>query len=620
MKTVRMPFRSFRAKILVSFFICIILPVAALLYLFTISLGEVAWKEMRRGNDDALHQVAKSVDDWAERVLRASNLIVNDPEIGAFLSGDADWYTNYEALRHYGNIQQKLVNVRDILLGDHAIVAVLDERGFVHSTAAEPSDFSRQRALLAAAAREVWYERTRSLEGWPVWQFPYSGEMLRLAGSAEPFFALSRWIGGGGQSAALFIGLPVSVIPDPEDKPPGYESSHYLLADGEWNLLGGSSPLPSRETDELLDRLKRGESDRAAGFAGDTIRGYSVSSAPIPRLGWHVVQLVPQQQLREQLGGIRNTSILYLLGLSLLFAVVFVYFLFRFTRPLRELARSMSRLGEGIFDSRVPVRGEDEIAVLGRIYNKMIDRLREMIDRLREEQRRKEEARFQALQAQINPHFLYNTLNSIKWMATLSGADHVSRMITKLGLLLQYTMKVEREVVTLAEELTHLEAYLDLQRIRFHDNVDIRVSVPEPFLSNVMIKFTLQPIVENAIIHGNRTQLRIEIGAEAAGDALNITVSNNGEAISEDKLRELREQFSQNHARYSGIGIFNVHERIRMHFGSGYGIRMESRPEEGTVVTIRLPRRTPAEHEQTNERARENGRRSESDDTGSDRG
>jgi len=146
------------------------------------------------------------------------------------------------------------------------------------------------------------------------------------------------------------------------------------------------------------------------------------------------------------------------------------------------------------------------------------------------------------------------------------------------------------------------------------------VSVPEPFLSNVMIKFTLQPIVENAIIHGNRTQLRIEIGAEAAGDALNITVSNNGEAISEDKLRELREQFSQNHARYSGIGIFNVHERIRMHFGSGYGIRMESRPEEGTVVTIRLPRRTPAEHEQTNERARENGRRSESDDTGSDRG
>ena len=105
MKTVRMPFRSFRAKILLSFFICIIIPIAALLYLFTTSLGEVAWKEMRRGNEDALQQVAKSMDDWAERVLRASSLIVNDPELGVFLSGDADWYTNYEALRRYGNIQ-----------------------------------------------------------------------------------------------------------------------------------------------------------------------------------------------------------------------------------------------------------------------------------------------------------------------------------------------------------------------------------------------------------------------------------------------------------------------------------------------------------------------------------
>jgi len=307
--------------------------------------------------------------------------------------------------------------------------------------------------------------------------------------------------------------------------------------------------------------------------------------------------------------------------LSFLFAVVFVVFLIRFTKPLRDMARSMGRLGEGHFDTRVRVRGEDEIAVLGRIYNNMIDRLQEMIARLREEQRRREEARFQALQAQINPHFLYNTLNSIKWMAMLSGAEHVSRMITKLGMLLQYAMKVEREVVTLEEELAHLEAYLDLQRIRFHDNVDVRVNVPEAFRSNVMIKFTLQPIVENAILHGKRMPLRIDIGAEAAGDALEITVWNDGEAIPGDKIRELREQLSQNHARYSGIGIFNVHERIRMHFGPGYGIRMDSRPEEGTFVTIRLPRRTPAEHERAVERDRmTDGRGNGSDDSGADRG
>jgi sensor histidine kinase YesM len=606
MKTIRLPFRSFRAKILVSFFICIILPASALLYLFTVSLGEVAWKEVQRSNDDALHQVAKSMDDLTERVLRASNLIVNDPEFIAFLAGDADWYTDYEALRRYGSVQQKLVNVRDILLGNNAVIAVLDERGFVHSTAAGPNDRSRQLALLAEAEREGWFEQTRALAGWPVWHFPYTGQLLKLAGSEESFFALSRWVGNSSRSgsAALFIGLPISVFLDTAGKLPGHEASRYLLADGEWKLLGGSSPLTPEETAALLDGLKRGELDQAAGNAGEAIRGYSVNSAQIPRLGWHVVQLVPQQQLWEQLGGIRNTSFMFLFGLSVLFAAVFIYFLIRFTKPLQHMARSMSRLGEGDFDTHVQVRGEDEIAVLGKNYNKMIDRLQETIARLHEEQQRKEEARFQALQAQINPHFLFNTLNSIKWMAMLSGAEHVSQMITKLGKLLQYTMKVEREVVTLEEELAHLAAYLDLQKIRFHDNVDVRVSVPEPFLSNVMIKFTLQPIVENAMIHGNRTPLRIEIAATAAEDALNITVSNNGEAIPEEKLRELREQLSQNHARYSGIGISNVHERIRMHFGPEYGIRMDSRPEEGTVATVRLPRLTLAEHEHAMGQAR----------------
>jgi two-component system sensor histidine kinase YesM len=273
----------------------------------------------------------------------------------------------------------------------------------------------------------------------------------------------------------------------------------------------------------------------------------------------------------------------------LLFTVVFIYFMIRFTKPLKQLVSSMNRLGGGDFNSYVVTKGKDETAILGNNFNRMLDRLHQLIVNLSEEQKHKEEARLQTLQAQINPHFLFNTLNSIKWMAMLSGAKHVSQMITKLGKILQYTMKVNEEVVTLEDEVTHLQSYLDLQKIRFNDNVGIHFNIPPELNHYSISKFILQPIVENSIIHGKRMPLSIEISAAREDECLTIKVTDNGNGISEEKLEELRAQLSQDHARYSGIGIYNVNKRIKMHFGRAYGIEMNSTPGEGTLVTVKLP-------------------------------
>jgi two-component system, sensor histidine kinase YesM len=578
-------FRSIRGKILLSFFIFIIIPITTILYNFYMSSGDVVSNELQRTTQDALHQAAQSMDDVTERVLKASNLIINDPEFVEFLESDEDWQTSYQALRRFNSIQQKLTNVRDILLGSEAVIVVLDDRGFVHSTASGPNEQSKQAQLLNSIRGEGWFSSTKEQKGWPFWQYPYNGTIRQLAGGSEPYFALSRWIGSSQSEGSdlLFIGIPAASFLGGKEGLSTNGVSSFLLTDNDGHLLGGSSPLPPEETELLLHEYKAEEK-------GAQVRDYVVNSEPIPRLGWNVIQLVPQKQLWVELSGLRNKSILWLFGWFLLFTVVFIYFMIRFTHPLHHLARSMNRLGEGDFHSYVNVQGEDEIAVLGKNYNRMLGRLQQLISHLSEEQRRREEARFQALQAQINPHFLFNTLNSIKWMAMLSGAQHVSQMITKLGKLLQYTMKVEREVVSLDSELTHLEVYLDLQKIRFHDNVDIRWSVPPELRSCAILKFALQPIVENCIIHGQRTPLLIEISAAATEETLTVTVSDNGAGISEDKLRELRADLKQDHARYSGIGIHNVNERIKMHYGSDYGIEMNSNAQEGTVVTLKLPR------------------------------
>lgn len=583
-------FRSIRGKILVSFFICIMIPITTILYSFYQSSGAVVKEEIQRSNQEALHQIAIHMNDLAERMLKASNLIMNDPDFNQFLDACTDWNTNYQDLRRYNIVQQRLSNVRDILLDSGAVIAVIDSRGFVHTTLSEPNDLGKQAQLLKQLEAESWLEETKSQNGWPVWKYPYEGTIQKLAGANESYFTLSRSIHGNPNEGAnvLFIGIPSSVFLPIKKQPWHTEHSSFMLLNEQNQLVGGETPLTLEETDDLLKQVIL-EQQVGAAESEISIRDYAISVEQFPRLGWKLVQFTPQTELWNQLGGIRNQSVLWLFGWFLLFTVVFIYFMIRLTKPLKQLVSSMNRLGSGDFHSYVAIEGKDEFTILGNHFNHMLDRLQQLIMNLSEEQKRKEEAKLQTLQAQINPHFLFNTLNSIKWMAMLSGAKHVSQMITKLGKLLQYTMKVGEEFVTLEDEITHLESYLDLQKIRFNDNILIQFHIPTELKHYSVLKFILQPIVENSIIHGQKMPLNIEICASIEGDSLLINVKDNGNGISEERLEELRAQLSQEHARYSGIGIYNVNERIKMHFSRAYGIEMKSLLGEGTVVTVKLP-------------------------------
>ncbi|MZQ83069.1 HAMP domain-containing protein [Paenibacillus sp. 5J-6] len=583
-------FRSIRGKILVSFFICTMIPITTILYSFYQSSGEVVKEEIQRSNQEALHQIAIHMNDLAERMLKASNLIMNDPDFNQFLDAGTDWNTNYQDLRRYNIVQQRLSNVRDILLDSGAVIAVIDGRGFVHTTLSEPNDQGKQAQLLKQLEAESWLEETKVQHGWPVWKYPYEGAIQKLAGGNESYFTLSRCIQGNPNEAAnvLFIGIPSSVFLPIKKQPWHTEHSSFMLLNEQNQLVGGETPLTLEETDDLIKQVILKQRVGAA-ESEISIRDYAISVEQFPRLGWKLVQFTPQTELWNQLGGIRNQSVLWLFGWFLLFTVVFIYFMIRLTKPLKQLVSSMNRLGSGDFHSYVTIEGKDEFTILGNHFNHMLDRLQQLIMNLSEEQKRKEEAKLQTLQAQINPHFLFNTLNSIKWMAMLSGAKHVSQMITKLGKLLQYTMKVGEEFVTLEDEITHLESYLDLQKIRFNDNILIQFDIPTELKHYSVLKFILQPIVENSIIHGQKMPLNIEICASLEGDSLLIKVKDNGHGISEERLEELRTQLSQDHARYSGIGIYNVNERIKMHFSRAYGIEMKSLHGEGTVVTVKLP-------------------------------
>ncbi|ALS24958.1 sensor histidine kinase [Paenibacillus naphthalenovorans] len=592
LRRIKSPLTSIRGKIILSFILLILIPITIIIYNVYVSSQEVVRREVNQSRQEAVRHTASSIDGTAERMLNASHLIVNDPEVAAYLqtSHRQGWMTDYPSFQQFTSVHKKLMNIRDILLDSNAVVALLDFGGHVLSTAAgfeEP-------ALYEQLRKEAWVQETLRLEGWPYWQLAYQGTLLPppQAGAENSLFVMSRLIkdsSNGKAAGLLLIGLPspmeTSALPA---KTTGTDRVTLLIKkDGQ--LLDQRGPVLPQEVVNLALRanaLSPQEEYRSVQADGQR---FALNGAFMPHLGWTVVQLAPEEELQSSLGQIKNQSLLWLLIWFLIFTCAFAVVMLQFAKRIGRLLHSMDRVGQGDFSSRVSVRGSDEVSQLGLRFNEMVGRLEELILRLSEEQRRKEEARFQALQAQINPHFLFNTLNSIKWSAMLSGAQHVSQMITKLGKLLEISMRAGRERTTLQEELSHLEMYMDLQKLRFHDNIRVHVEVPERLMSCEILQFTLQPIVENSIIHGNRSPLEVSITAHEEGDKLVLTISDNGQGMEPDQLERVFTDGAPSHAKSTGIGIRNVNERIAMHFGPGYGLRLSSVPGEGTTVTVTLP-------------------------------
>jgi sensor histidine kinase YesM len=322
---------------------------------------------------------------------------------------------------------------------------------------------------------------------------------------------------------------------------------------------------------------------------------YMVNVSEIPELGMSILRPVPEKQFLEDLEKRMNRSVFSILAVFSVGILIFVLFLIRFTSPIAALLRSMKQVGAGDFRTSVHVKGNDEIALLGNNFNRMVTRLSELVKRLEEEQRLKEEANFQSLQAQINPHFLFNTLNSIKLMAMLSNTNrNVSNMITALGKLLEFSMKFNQRFVTLGQELEYLELYMALQKIRFQDLIDIEARVPEELKEMYVLKFSLQPLVENSIVHGGKLPLHIAIHAEAEDGELRVFIRDDGNGVTEEQLAEIMDRLEQSHAQYSGIGISNVDRRIRLYFGTGYGVTLRRVDSGGLEAIITFPLRKEA--------------------------
>lgn len=263
------------------------------------------------------------------------------------------------------------------------------------------------------------------------------------------------------------------------------------------------------------------------------------------------------------------------------------------TRPIRKLSEVTDQVAKGDLSVRFDARSGVEVNRLSNSLNAMIDKINELLAQVTKEQIRLRKAEFELLQMQINPHFLYNTLDTIIWLAEAGKQKEVVDMVGSLSEFFRTSLNQGKDIIPIREELQHVKSYLKIQQVRYQDILEYEIHVSEEFNKYLIPKITIQPLVENALYHGIKNKRgpgRILVKARKEEDFFYIQIEDNGIGIKEERLEQVRAGIRDRVLTGKDIyGLYNVNERIRLNFGEKYGIFIESTFEEMTVVSIALP-------------------------------
>lgn len=262
-------------------------------------------------------------------------------------------------------------------------------------------------------------------------------------------------------------------------------------------------------------------------------------------------------------------------------------------QPISQLNQATEKIAQGDFNARAQADSEDEVAELAVSFNKMAGSMQSLIDKVKEDERKMRKADLRLLQKQIQPHFLYNTLDTIVWLIESNEPDEAVTMVVTLSDFFREILSKGKEFISIKEEEKHISSYLQIQEMRYRDILEYDIQLDQVIYKYQILKLTLQPVVENALYHGikyKRAKGCIHIHGEKEGDIIRLTVRDDGVGMDEDELEQLRQQIEKPcQETEKGFGLANVNERIHMYFGPEYGMKIQSQKGKGTTVEIVIP-------------------------------
>ncbi|MFC4598433.1 sensor histidine kinase [Cohnella hongkongensis] len=591
--------QSIRHKLMLAAIACILIPAVLTQFIYTSLTQDAVQRQAVSNAQDSLLLVESSVSNLLVGMLNMANYIQTNADMTSYfklvVSGNA---RSRDAYSNFTDQKRILEQLDSLTVSEKSYITVLLTDG-TSFTNYSTSDYNPQ-----WLTEEPWFERLGGLK-WPSSHWIGTTPTVFAYMSEESPYQLSLARTLRLDDSRIYGYVVVTVMEkqvrrlferlSSDQEVMLLDENNRILSAGDISQIGRTFDDAGESTGGLHTSIRK--------IGGDS---YLITEKPFSFNDWRLVSMQRYREAIVDISSIFNRVFIVQFTSFVAFLLILLALLRTFTKPLVQLGRTSSSVQRGNLSVRSGVRGTDEIGRLGFLFDQMLERIQEMISEISDTQARKRKAELKMLQAQIHPHFLFNVLNSIRMKVMRGGDAESAKMIGSLSTLLRMTINSDAEEISLHEELELLVHYVELMNLRQKDKVDLALDIASEAMLVRVPRFFLQPIVENALIHGlNQKAGRIRIRARMQERTLDLTVEDNGVGMDEEAVEALNRKLHTAKddrgdrpepaaagvgagAAFSGMGLANVVERMRLLCGDRFSISVESRAQVGTWIRVTI--------------------------------
>lgn len=575
-------------KLLLSYFILIIVPLLVLTLLSFSRSSKIIQDNMSAMMVQSMNQLSQSMNTTFEKAVKASEIILSNHVLQDTLAkneGDYNLYDQWKDAAIITDMFKSFQNEEDIF---RIRIYMKDELAF----SKEHINFF---GIQDIADTELYKKYIANIQG-TSWIPPQKVQYTDAGEKAV--ISLTRAVFNfkffGKLQGVLCVDLLEKNIVETLESCNIANTGLVSIVDENGDIIVSSNQeLLKEKYSDLHKYLKFQNAGGGLQKASINNQQVMIGSRDIKASNWRIVAVAPSEQLLSPVIKLRNYTLILMLLLAVAAYSLSYFISLSITKRVSGLNKTMKKVKQGDLTAAVLVDGKDEIGELQGNFNSMLEKVLVLMEEKYRLGQGLKSAELKALQAQINPHFLYNTLDLIRWRAIKYKAQDISVLVDTLSKFYKLSLSKGKDIVTLADELAHVEAYVQIQNQRFKNRIQLNIAVEEELAEYNVLKLILQPIVENSILHGimEKEEQRgtIDISARKEGEALIIRVMDDGVGMEEETLNNILSCNSPDSVH--GYGIGNIHQRIGLFYGNQYGLTYTSKRGEWTVVEVRIAAR-----------------------------
>lgn len=533
------------------------------------SYKDILIQQIASSRSDVLLQISAKLESLQRNMVTVSNLY---SYVVTGFAPETLGEARTQALKRFSAAYENALQTID----PDCYVTVLGEDGFRYASG------GRERAV---SQEELWFLRIpiHMEEGEVFWTQSHKEE-----GGGYSFSLARRLTGGDGLGYTLLVSIPERTI---------YQTYENIISNNALYVVRMDGRIVSQNSEKMVDlnyfnmtRLNELVSSGGYRIVEKSGVKFLLSRCDNEQYGLLFIEEIPLDDLLEPLRSVQLLTVLVVVSMVALACGAVLLVVHAVTSPLRQLCQRLMRVSTGDFQTRFDISSWSEINLINDVSQEMTSKISSLFDNLKDTEREKRLAELDFLQAQINPHFMYNTLFSIKCLVSLGENQAAERMLDSFTGMLRTVLESKEEIISLQQELDTLQQYFTVLQCRYGDGIRMELEIPQELLQHRVLKFVLQPLVENSIFHGlepvgSRGVITVRAGLEPEG--LVLEVVDNGAGMTPEQLAQVRRQLSGE--EHANVGIRNVLKRVRLHFGDAYGLEVTSEKAVGTCVRLTLP-------------------------------